>query len=291
MAAYQKIMLATDFSEQARKATAQAVRIARQHQAELHVVHVEVVSMQGVGTYADVEFPDYIRSMAQVAPGADPALSYANTVLKVVRERSEAVGILRYAAEQAVDLIVIGTHGRNLIAETLMGSVAQTVAREAPVSVLVVGARAVQAGPDCLVAPVDFSPASLAALRAAGAMAAARDARLIVLNVVDFARVPHPEELDIGERERRAGVQLQQFAATAGLPASAETLVTVGPAAEEIVRIAAKFQATRIVIAPSSHTSLQHLLLGSVCRPVIRTAPCAVMIHRERASGTERAAA
>ena len=291
MCAYKKILLATDFSDQARKATAQAVRLARQHQAELHVVHVEVVALQGIGTYADVEFPEYIRSMGQIKPGADPELNYRNSVLKVVRDRSEAAGILRYAAEQAVDLIVIGTHGRNVVAETLMGSVAQTVAREAPVSVLVVGARARPNGAGCILAPVDFSPASLAALRRAGRMAARRDARLIALNVVDFARVPHPEELDIGERERRAGAQLRQFAATAGAPPGAETLVTVGPAAEEITRLAAKFEAALIVIAPSSHSGLQHLLLGSVCRPVIRTAPCPVLIHREPATGTERAAA
>lgn len=289
MSAYRKIMLATDFSEQARKATAQAVRLARQHDAELHVVHVEVVGMQGNGDYGDVEFPEYIRSMAQVAPGADPALSYRKAVLKVVRDRSEAAGILRYAAEQSMDLVVIGTHGRNVVAETLMGSVAQTVAREAPVSVMVVGARANGNGPGAIVAPVDFSAASLAALRRAVAMSAGR--RLVVLNVVDFARVPHPEDLDIGERERRAGVQLRQFAASAGVPETADVLVTVGPAAEEIVRIAAKFEASKIVIAPSSHTSLQRLLLGSVCRPVIRTAPCPVLVHREPASGSERAAA
>lgn len=292
MSAYRKILLATDFSEVARKATAQAVRLARLHQAELHVVHVEVVGLQGADTYGDVQFPDYVRSIAQLEPGADPALGYRNTVLKVVRDRSEAAGILRYAAEQAMDLVVIGTHGRSLVAEMILGSVAQTVAREASAPVLVVGARATSDGRDSILAPVDFSAGSLASLAAAGRLAARGDARLIALHVVDFARVPHPEELDIGERERRARVRLQEFAANAGLPATAETIVTVGPAAEEIVRLAAKFQAAKIVMAPSSHTSLQHLLLGSVCRPVIRTAPCPVLIHREpAASGTERVAA
>jgi len=291
MCAYRKILLATDFSDQARKAAAQAVRLARRDQAELHVVHVEVVGSQAGGTYGDVQFPDYIRSIAQLEPGADPALSYANTLLKVVRDRSEAAGILRYAAEQDMDLIVIGTHSRNVVAETLLGSVAQTVAREAGISVLVVGARAASDGRDAILAPVDFSAASLASLGAAGRLAARRDARLIALNVVDFARVPHPEELDIGERERRARVRLQQFAATAGLPTTAETIVTVGPAAEEIVRLAAKFQAAEIVMAPSSHTSLQHLLLGSVCRPVIRTAPCPVLIHRQASDSQHRVAA
>jgi nucleotide-binding universal stress UspA family protein len=291
MSTYPKILLATDFSEQARAAAVEAVRLARQHQAELHVVHVEVVALQGIGLYGDVKFPEYIRSIAQLKPGADLDLNYQNTVLKVVRDRSEAAGILRYAAEQGIDLIVIGTHGRNLVSEAFLGSVAQTVAREAPMSVLVVGARAGQAGPGCVLAPVDFSPASQAALVAAGRLAAQRAARLVAMNVVDFARVPHPEELDIGERERRAGAALQALAGGAGLPPGTETLVTVGPAAEEIVRIAMKFEASLIVIAPSSHSGLQRLLLGSVCRPVIRSAPCPVLVHREPARNTERAAA
>jgi nucleotide-binding universal stress UspA family protein len=288
MGTYQKILLATDFSEQCRPATAQAVHLARQYQAELHVVHVEVVGLQGIGVFADVQFPDYIRSMAQIQSGANPELNYRNTVLKFVRDRSEAAGILRYAAEQKLDLIVIGTHGRNLVAEALMGSVAQTVVRESPVSVLVVGDRARRTGPGCILAPVDFSPPSKAALAAAARLAVVRKTRLMALNVVDFARVPHPEVLDIGERERMARQDLENFAASAGLPIAAETLVTVGPAAEEIARLAAKHDASLIVLSPSTHSALQHLWLGSVCRPVIRTAPCPVLVHREAGVAAER---
>lgn len=295
MGTYRKILLATDFSDQARKAAAEAVRLARRHHAQLHVLYVEVVALRGVGTFADPPIPDYIHSMNQLVPGADLDLNYKDTVLKVVRDRSEAAGILRYAAEQAVDLIVVGTHGRSTVSEMILGSVAQAVVREAAVSVLVVGSHAAAGTPatgaGCILAPVDFSARSASALVEAGRLATQRDARLIALHVVDFARVRHPEEVNLGERERRARAELQEFASAAALATGAETLVTAGPAAEEIVRIAAKFGAGLIVMAPSSHSGLERLLLGSVCRPVVRTAPCPVLVHRAAAGTSEHKAA
>lgn len=293
MGTYRKILLATDCSTQAPKAAAEAVRLARLHRAQLHVVYVEVVALQGMGTYTDPTVPGHVRTMGQLVPGADLEINYSDTVFKVVRDRSEVAGILRYAAEQAVDLIVVGTHGRNVVSEMMLGSVAQAVVREATVSVMVVGAaaRAEAAGAGAVLAPLDFSARSADTLAHAAQLAAERDARLVVLNVVDFGRVPHPEELDIGERERRARAELQTLAAGGGLPTAAETLVTAGPAAEEIVRIAAKFNASLIVMAPSSHTPLERLMLGSVCKPVIRKAPCPVLVYREPARATAHRAA
>ena len=46
--------------------------------------------------------------------------------------------ILRYAKEQNIDLIVMGTHGRGALQHLLMGSVAERVVRWAPCPVLTV---------------------------------------------------------------------------------------------------------------------------------------------------------
>lgn len=294
MVKYQKILLATDFSEQARKALLEAVRLARKHDAELHVLYVQVVALQGVGTFNDVEMPDYIRNLQQVSLGGsqDVDLNYRKSVAKVVRDTSEAAGIVRYAREQGVDLIVVGTHGRGPISELVLGSVAQAVVRQAPVSVLVVGPQAGSLHTRCILAPVDFSPRSRDALAQAGRLAAGTAARLVVLNVVDFSRVAHPEELEIGEREQRAREEMERFVAAASLPVMPEKLVTVGPGPEEILRIAAKYEAGLIVMAESGHTTLERLVLGSVCKGVIRSAPCPVLVHREaEGQALQRAAA
>lgn len=46
--------------------------------------------------------------------------------------------IPEYAADHDVDLVVIGCHGRSLLSRVLIGDVAQTVVRQAPVPVTVV---------------------------------------------------------------------------------------------------------------------------------------------------------
>jgi nucleotide-binding universal stress UspA family protein len=46
--------------------------------------------------------------------------------------------IVAYATDHDVDQIVLGTHGRSLPSRVLLGSVAETVSRRAPVSVTIV---------------------------------------------------------------------------------------------------------------------------------------------------------
>ena len=289
MVKYKKILLATDYSDQAKKALVEAVRLARRDDAELHVLYVEVIALQGVGLYVDPQLPGYVRDMRQVSMGAgqDVALNYAKSFPRVVRDRSEAAGILRYAAAHEIDLIVLGTHGRGMVPELIMGSVAQTVVRESPVSVLVVGPHAGPLHTRCVLAPVDFSAKSAASLSQAGRLAAAHEARLVVLNVVDFNRVQHPEELEIGEREERARPQLARFIAEAALPVKVDTRVAVGPAADTIIRIAAEQEAGLIAMGASGHNAFQRLMLGSVCRAVVRGAPCPVLIHREAGTAAQ----
>jgi nucleotide-binding universal stress UspA family protein len=49
--------------------------------------------------------------------------------------------ITEYAKANAIDLIIVGTHGRGGVSRLLMGSVAERVVRTAPCPVLTVHAR------------------------------------------------------------------------------------------------------------------------------------------------------
>ena len=80
----------------------------------------------------------------------------AETVLADAEERAAAAGvdittdsvvgrparaIVEYAEEEAIDHVVIGSHGRDGISRVLLGSVAETVIRRSPVPVTVVRDR------------------------------------------------------------------------------------------------------------------------------------------------------
>ena len=290
MARYERILVATDFSEQARRALAEAVAIARRSDAQLHILYVDVISQQNVEGFDYPPLADYVKGMdqaAMAAVGGAPGEVYPKTVTAIVRDTSETAGILRYAHEKNIDLIVIGTHGRNAFSEAFMGSVAQHVVRTAPVSVMVVGSHG-GAGPAAegapILAPVDFTPAASASLAQAGRLASEQRVPLIVMHVVDFDRVPGTEYRYPAAHEQNMRQEIVHYAAGTHLPVTAETVVTVGPAAAEILRIAAHRKAGLIVLAPSRHNALERLLLGSVCKAVVRGAPCPVLVHREPAS-------
>ena len=75
----------------------------------------------------------------------DLAVAKVNESLSVsptVSVGKPAEEILRVAQEEAVDLIVMGTHGRTGLRHVLVGSVAETVMRIAPCPVFTVKAGA-----------------------------------------------------------------------------------------------------------------------------------------------------
>ena len=280
MADFKRILLATDLSEQANRALAEAVSLARKRRAELHVLHVDVIAQPSIEGFEHEALAAHVHTLGQTAMSAvgnDVGVSYKKAIPAVVRDTSAAAGILRYADEQRVDLIVMGTHGRGAIAELMLGSVAQQVVREAKVSMLVVGARRIGArasgGKPVVLAFVQPTAASAPALAEAAALAVERHAHLIALHVLDVADVTDPM-LPPGRAEQDARDELGLFVERAQLPLMAEALIGVGSPEDVIFDLAAKRGAALVVLAPTQ---------AAVARRVIRRAPCPVLAYRDAA--------
>jgi nucleotide-binding universal stress UspA family protein len=137
-----KILVPTDFSESARHALGYALSLAEEFHAEVTLLHV--VEEMAVG-YASDLFP---VPMAEVFHEIS---AYARKELATLasggRERGLAVKecllqgkpsneIVRVAAEEAFDMIVLGTHGRGVLDHALFGSTTDRVVRKAPCPVL-----------------------------------------------------------------------------------------------------------------------------------------------------------
>lgn len=123
-----EVLVPTDFSDEAEGALRAAVEYARRFGARLHVLHVLSAT--------DVEVT---RLLADAAALAGPDLP-----VTVSSARGDpAHEILRYAWQHAIDLIVMGTHGRSGVSRLLLGSVADRVLRGAACPVLAVPSRAV----------------------------------------------------------------------------------------------------------------------------------------------------
>lgn len=139
---YDDVLLATDGSEGTEAAVAHAGDVASTYTATVHILSVVdtrnrfETPTRGVApsVWAEAE-----RDRAEEAIEAAVAtLPHSVTVERVVREGVPHEGILKYADEAGVDLIVMGTHGRTGLDHYLIGSVAEKVVRRSPVPVLTV---------------------------------------------------------------------------------------------------------------------------------------------------------
>jgi nucleotide-binding universal stress UspA family protein len=141
--AIRKVLFTTDFSAYAGHALPYAVGMARDHGAELHVLHV--VPTPELAVQFDVAGPVFDASLlAELETNAQEQLGNVLpaevqkelSVKLAVRRGAAFVEILRYAREMGIDLIVLATHGRTGLRHALFGSVAEKVVRKAPCPVL-----------------------------------------------------------------------------------------------------------------------------------------------------------
>jgi nucleotide-binding universal stress UspA family protein len=128
----------TDFSANSQCAWEMACALARDYGARLLLVHVEppLPSFAELGAVPPEPFDRRAleRKLAQIKPTDSHVPVVARTLL-IGDETSE---INRFAEENHADLIVMGTHGRTGLGRLLMGSVAESVLRQAPCPVLTI---------------------------------------------------------------------------------------------------------------------------------------------------------
>jgi nucleotide-binding universal stress UspA family protein len=131
-----KILFPTDFSHTGDSALELATSLARDSGATLLIVHVE----ESPNVYAGGEFyygipnppTDELRRMLEEVKPTDPGVPYEHRLMT----GDPAATIVRLAADEGADLIVMGTHGRTGFLRMVMGSVAEAIVRRAKCPVL-----------------------------------------------------------------------------------------------------------------------------------------------------------
>jgi universal stress protein A len=137
------IVCPTDFSERAAPAEREAVRLAKALGAELVLAHVGTdATLWREGLYTP-EVRAVVEGQRKWAADALAARAAALAAEGVTARAVVKVGlawkeIVRLAAEEHADMIVMGTQGRTGLERLLLGSVAERVIRRAPCPVLTV---------------------------------------------------------------------------------------------------------------------------------------------------------
>lgn len=135
------ILVPVDYSDNSDAALSYAALLAREYEAELHLVHAYEQPFAYVDAgFAGTPLPDVTPAdlreeearLAQVVPGEDVAYRHEF----IIGTPTET--LVDYAKENEIDLVVMGTHGRTGLNRLLMGSVAEGVLRKAPCPVLTI---------------------------------------------------------------------------------------------------------------------------------------------------------
>jgi len=288
MKGFKNILAAVDLSACSQRALSLAIDFAFSEGARLHVLFVEVLH----GEPFDEGVRERLQSM--VKQRLDER-GFVGLDVEYAMERDYVAGpaILRYARENEMDLIVMGTHGRRGLRALVLGSVAAEVVREASSAVLTVRQDG-EIGPvniHQILVPFDFSDYSREALKAAVDVAESSGAKIHLLHIVEdrfhpafygpFFQSVYDVEPDIEVRSKR---HLREEVTRI----DAEDIVTTyesfgGYPARDISRYAERNGIDLIIMSTHGLTGMEHFLIGSVAEKTVAHATCPVLIVKPKA--------
>jgi len=139
-----KVLHPTDFSANSNHALKYACAFANHFGAELHLVHViadlALITLPPVDGYLPEGYYQDARKHAEEELAKIPSqeLIGKTPVIKKTLDGSAFLEIIRYAHDNDIDVIVMGTHGYSGLTHLVMGSIAEKVVRGAPCPVLTV---------------------------------------------------------------------------------------------------------------------------------------------------------
>ena len=285
--ALKKILYATDFSPVSDAALPFAVAVARRFESRIEAIHVFALSeLQmmpeaapiGVGSpltqRAEEHMADLLRSdLFEDVPHDGRVRSGAEVWTEI-----ESV-----VESEKIDLVVLGTHGREGLKQIVMGSVAETIFRAAPCPVMVVGPKVPKKATlpvfrDLLFA-TDLSPASLRALPFVQAFAEENQADVIVLHVSQ-------EKVRDRKEQALAAESLGKWMRELIPPRPGlEYEVLFGSPAENILKLAADRQCDLIMLGAHHASNFASHLPGAVAHRIVAEAQCPVLtVHGQESA-------
>jgi nucleotide-binding universal stress UspA family protein len=281
---FDSILVPTDGSDCAQAAVGYAADLATRYDAKVHALCV-------ADSRVLENAPGYDRVKDDLEAAAERTcndLSVSGVPIEqAVRADVPHKAILRYATEQDIDLIVMGTHGRTGVERFLLGSVTEKVVRLADVPVLTV--KATETGTvtypytDILV-PTDGSTGAEAAVGPAIDVASTYDARIHAYSVIDTIAmgvdVRSTAALDALEESAQSAVEFVEARATDASVSAVETAIEHGSPYRGIRSYVEDHDIDLVVMGTHGRSGIERYLLGSVTEKTVRTSPAPVMTVR-----------
>ncbi len=291
----ESILIATDFSDSAKQALEQANYLAERYGARLHILNVLKDDVFDLGDaydallQSDAAFDEKLRKESEkLLSETAPATPYQDvTVIRSqIRSYDVAEGIVRYAKENDISLIVLGKRKRRRSGLPLIGGTVEHVIRHTECPIITVSPtdeEHVGKSVNRILVPVDFSAFSTDQLTNARELANAYGATVDLLHVIDESSLAIVYGLessfnfdDLKKRAQQASEKLIDSSDGPDVPI--EIHVEIGHPAKDAVEFAEKHSSDLIVISTHGRSGIKRFFMGSVAEQVVRLSEPMVLV-------------
>ena len=284
-----RVLVPLDGSQAAEAVLPFVELLAGRASAEVHLLTVVPAAEEATATSDAFR---YLESLTDRLRGRSLSCEFAITA----GEPGDT--ILSEADAKAVDIIAMSTHGRSGLARWILGSVADKVVHRTDKPLLLVRAHDGKDRPpatiDRVLVPLDGSPLSLSVLPFVEEVAATLGASLVLYNGVPPLDVyPGAETTaarigtvidDLMEQGRAFLGQVAREVKERG-KVEARSVVTIGFAVDEIVRVAEEVHAGLIAMATHGRSGVDRWVMGSVADGVVRRSSLPCLLVRPTEAG------
>lgn len=290
------VLVLSDFSENSLSSLHLASDVAKRSESELVVMHVVDIATGDNSWRILVEAPDEIERSSIAQARSDLETLFQQTIsadhrpkrVRFVVELGNPIDkIMAQANALEPSLVVAGRHGASGIKELFLGSTANRLVRQCKFPVALVPSTQKTFEIKTIVAPVDFSQASLDSLRYAAELARERGALLQIMHSFVI-----PELTGLQSSSRIAAAQIQQLSAgkrqqireysssvDLGDIEHAITIVQDVPH-RAIIDFSRREGADLICMGSHGRRGWARFFLGNTAERVLHGAPCTVVTVR-----------
>ncbi|MHC5200924.1 universal stress protein [Myroides sp. LJL119] len=271
-----KILVPTDFSDQALNAIKAAIILAKKTQAEIILLHILDLPQQGsdlinVGSKVpEVLFfknsaENKLKELAQ-----DPMFEGITINTSLILEKT-SLGVIKAAQTNNCDLIVIGSHGTSGVKDYFVGSNTERVVRHSPIPVLVIKGKTIDFNITHFIFASDFSDGMKKPFLQALKFSKIIDATFTLLMVNtpnNFKPTYVAEEI------------LEDFLTDISQDDYNLEIYNDLNIESGIANFAKKVDADLIGIATHGRTGISHFFNGSISEDLVNTSKCSVITFR-----------
>ncbi|WP_436900919.1 universal stress protein [Halovenus halobia] len=278
---YDDILLPFDGSDGAAETLHHVAEIAHRADATIHLLFVADTTRDSV----TVVETDVVDALVQKGEGIVEEAEETLDTLGVeydsdVVQGNPAPTIVEYGDEYDYDLIAMPTHGRQGVSRYLLGSVTEKVVRLSSLPVLTARMEPdeqFQFPYENILIPTDGSPSAVRAGEYGCSLAAALDATVHVLSVVDEGSFGVDVRSGLARQEQAATEAVEGVVSEAAdQGVTAVEHVEHGTPLEEILDTVDANDIDAVVMGTAGRRGAERILLGSVAEKTVRSVPVPV---------------